>query len=91
MHDFDEFLSECNLKYTNEYYEKYKNGFFNGLKLFNSTYNPNDDAGLLKIYELEKLSSSILVNLSNEFALNHLKSYHEWLTANFDLIPKNTK
>lgn len=89
MPDFNEFLNSCNLKYNDEYFEKFKTAFSTTLDLFNKTYNPKDDNYLLKFYLLEQTTSSVIVNLSNEFALNHLKNYHEWLTANFDIKPKS--
>lgn len=88
--NFNDFLNDCNLKFTNEYYEKYKNGFSNMLTVYNQSFNPNNNERLIVMYELEKLTSSVVINLSNEIALNHLKDYHEWLTTNFDIKPKLT-
>ena len=88
--NFNDFLNDCNSKYDNEYFSKYTKAFSNAQLLFNETYNVKDDKYLLKFYLLEKYTSSVLINLSNEIALNHLKDYHEWLTTNFDVKPKLT-
>ncbi len=77
MSNFDNFLKECNDKYTNEY-------ILTADKAFNESINEVKDIGAL-------IASSFncAVNTSNYISLKHLQAYHNWLVENYDIKPKS--
>ena len=85
MPDLNQFLSNCNDKYKNEYYPFLTNELEKNQKKLIPDNNTDISTGIGAL-----LGSSLgyAIKASNYLAIKQLENYHNWLLENYDIKPK---